>query len=100
MSRWFAATCLGLAGAFVLSGCDTEAGRQAQNLARNMGSDSCGAVRNQNLVGRTTELLNVTELPRNTRVVPVGSSAGPIGDERRMTVIIGSGNVVTRVYCG
>lgn len=100
MSPWVSATCLGLAGVFVLSACDTDMGRRAENLARNMGSDSCGAIRHQNLVGRTTEHLNVTELPRNTRVVPVGSSAGQIGDERRMTVIIGSGNKVSRVYCG
>jgi hypothetical protein len=100
MSRWFAAACLGLSGALALSACDTGPGKEVTDFASTLGKDTCGAISHQYLVGRSVAHLNVTELPRNTRVVPAGTSPGTSKQEKRMTVIIGGGDQVTRVYCG
>ncbi|PZQ52576.1 MAG: hypothetical protein DI556_02710 [Rhodovulum sulfidophilum] len=99
MPRWIAATCLGLTGLLALSACDTGPGKDIYDFAGTLGQDSCGAVSNQNLVGKTVAELNVVDLPRNTRVIQPGATPGTSRDERRMTVIIG-GDKVTRVYCG
>lgn len=100
MSHWYATACLGLAGAFALAACDTGPGKDVTDFASTLGTDTCGAVSHQYLVGRSVAHLNVTELPRNTRVVPAGTSPGTTENQKRMTVIIGGGDQVTRVYCG
>lgn len=100
MSRWFAAAGLGLVGALALAACDTSAGRQATKIATDVGTDTCGAVSRQYLVGRSGAQLAATELPRDTRIVPAGTSPGTTKNEKRMTIIMGGGDQVTRVYCG
>lgn len=100
MSRLFATACLGLAGSLALAACDTGPGKDVTEFASTLGTDTCGAVAHQYLVGRSVAHLNVTELPANTRVVPAGTSPGTSENPKRMSVIIGGGDQVTRVYCG
>ena len=65
------------------------------------GADACGAVERQVFVGQRVDTLNDVELPEDTRVLFPGSVADTeteVAD--RLTIIIGTDDTISRVYCG
>ncbi len=93
--------CAGVGAILALSACENaKAPDGLVDLATDMGTDSCGAVSHQWLVGDSVAQLRATDLPRGTQVIFPGMQTPPISNEKRMTVIVGGGDVVTRVYCG
>jgi hypothetical protein len=97
----------GLAFALVLAaGCDTgftgETPQDQLNEGGNVGSfaDPCGAGQWQSLVGQDSGVLNVSNLPTDTRILyPDMTVTGQFVDDR-MNVTVDGSNTITRVYCG
>ena len=93
--------CAGFGALLALGACENmKAPAGLEKAATDIGTDSCGAVSHQWLVGDSVAQLKATDLPRGTQVIFPGMQTPPVSKPQRMTVIVGGGDVVTRVYCG
>jgi len=65
------------------------------------GADACGAEERQVFVGQRVDALNDVALPEDTRVLFPGAVADTETEvSDRLTILIGTGDTITRVYCG
>lgn len=98
MNHRFGTACLGLGVLLALGACenmDTGDGTVAIS-----GRDSCGAIDHQDLVGQSAASLDASALPAGTRVLYPGMPATTEDRADRMSVEVGGGDNVTRVFCG
>lgn len=102
MTQPFRAAGLGLVALLALGACDTlkTGGAEVESAAATLGTDSCGAVNHQSLVGQSASVLNLDQLPAGTRVIFPGMPVTMDLREDRMNVEVGSGDKVARVFCG
>lgn len=102
MTHPFRAACLGLGALLALGACATmkQGGEDVAAGAGTLGTDSCGAIDNQSLVGQSAAALDPATLPEGTRVIFPGMPVTMDLREERMNVEVGGGDKVVRVFCG
>lgn len=91
---------LGLCGLLALGACDKLRSSGVEKVATDIGTDTCGAVSHQWLVGNSAAQLDAAQLPKGTQVIFPGMPTPPVSKPGRMTVVVGGGDEVTRVFCG
>ena len=102
MTYPFRAACLGLGALLALGACEKmkQGGEEMAAAAGTLGTDSCGAIDHQNLVGQSVAVLDSSALPKGTRTIFPGMPVTMDLREERMNVEVGSGDKVARVFCG
>lgn len=91
---------VGLGVLLALGACDKLKSSGVEQAATDMGTDTCGAVSHQWLVGNSAAQLDAAKLPKGTQVIFPGMRTPPVSKPSRMTVVVGGGDEVTRVFCG
>jgi hypothetical protein len=102
MNHPFRAACLGLGALLALGACEKmkQGGEDVASAAGTLGTDSCGAIDHQSLVGQSASVLDPAALPAGTRVIFPGMPVTMDHREDRMNVEVGGGDKVARVFCG